>query len=395
MKALYISYHGPFVNVGGGGMASHAYLRAFADVFQGNIDLIVADIANGKDNNITLSEVYPVPERSKLSKLLSVFTGQMHRYSDYVKKLLRSNPDKYTHIVFDHSCIGGTLIKKVKKYGLKTITIHHNYEKEYYYDNSCFLSRVLFLHHVIRNERRAYKLSNLNLFLTGQDLKTFVLEYGSSNGVSYVLGTFEYQNYIQQLVNEKNDSQLTFSITGSLCTHQGMDGLRYFFSELYPSLPKNCKVIVSGRNPTQELKGLCDLYGNVELIPNPEDMSEIINKADVYICPTRIGGGLKLRVMDGLKLGLPVITHVCSSRGYDAFFDTGCFEIFSTPSEFEKSIDKIISKIESGNLNKAQVQKIYKNVFSYDAGYQRLSMIMKKVFNFDEKDRQFDARTCI
>lgn len=388
MKALYISNHNPFGTAGGGEMASHAYLRAFADVFQGNIDLVVADTANGKDYNIILSEVYPVPSRSKVSKLLSVFTGQMHRYTDFVKKLLRENSDKYTHIVFDHSCIGGTLIKEVKKFGLKTITIHHNYEKEYYNDNSSFRNKVLFLHHVVRNERRAYKLSDLNIFLTGQDLKTFECVYGMPKGVNYVLGTFEYQNYIQQAVSGRENPLLTFSITGSLCTHQGMDGLRYFFSELYPYLPKNCKVIVSGRNPTQELKCLCDSHGNIELIPNPPNMSDVINQADVYICPTRIGGGLKLRVMDGLKLGLPVISHVCSSRGYDAFFDTGCFEIFSTPSEFEKSLESIIGKIENRKLSKANVQKIYKEVFSYDAGYQRLSMIMRKVFNFDEKVRQ-------
>lgn len=361
-------------------MASHAYLRAFADVFQGNVDLVVADTAKGTDENIVLGEVYPVAERSKVSKLLSVFTGQMHRYSGFVRKLLRENPDKYTHVVFDHSCIAGTLIREAKKHGLNTITIHHNHEKEYYNDNTGFPRRVLFLHHVVGNERRAYKLSDLNLFLTGHDLNTFERVYGLPQGVNYVLGTFEYQDYIRQTVNVGKDPLLTFSITGSLCTHQGMDGLRYFFSELYPSLPKNCKVIVSGRNPTQELRNLCGSYGNVELVPNPDNMSEVINRSDVYICPTRIGGGLKLRVMDGLRLGLPVITHVCSARGYDAFFDTGCFEVFSTPSGFEKSLDKIIGNIESGNLSKAHVQEIYKDVFSFDAGRQRLSMIMSNVF---------------
>ena len=94
------------------------------------------------------------------------------------------------------------------------------------------------------------------------------------------------------------------------------------------SLPNGSEVIISGRNPDQRIIDTCSKISNVRLIPNPKDMSDIIRMADIYICPTRLGGGLKLRIMDGLRLGLPIITHSCSARGYDVFKNTGFFYSF-------------------------------------------------------------------
>ena len=89
------------------------------------------------------------------------------------------------------------------------------------------------------------------------------------------------------------------------------------------------------------------MHSNVELIPNPEDMNKVIGSGDIYICPTRVGGGLKLRIMDGLKLGLPVITHDCSSRGYDAFYGTPYLKSFSNKEGF-KNEASVHRKPESG-----------------------------------------------
>ena len=62
-------------------------------------------------------------------------------------------------------------------------------------------------------------------------------------------------------------------------------------------------MIIAGRNPAAILIEKCKCLPNVTLIPNPENMQDILMQGDVYICPTRLGGGLILRIMDGLRLG--------------------------------------------------------------------------------------------
>ena len=102
-------------------------------------------------------------------------------------------------------------------------------------------------------------------------------------------------------------------------------------------------------------------------------MNEVVSQADIYLCATRTGGGLKLRIMDGLKNGLPVITHVCSARGFDIFENEVFFKSYSTPLEFYTSVLELM-KLKN---NKKDIQNIYKKHFSYEAGVDRLKRILE------------------
>lgn len=380
MRVLYICRHNPFGTSGGGDIASHAFFRAFSDVVNGDIDLICSDKRiNETDANIKISRIYYAPERCLMSKLISPLTGYRNRFITFARNVITENKTLYNIIVFDHNDIAGPLMGYVKELGIKVITIHHNYEKEYFSDNSSLINRMLFLHHVIRWERLSYKNSDVNLFLTSQDKEKFQTVYGKSIGQGFVLGAFEYQNYFPSKITEREEprSHVTFAITGTLASYQTQDAIRYFFSDLYSYLPKDSKIIIAGRNPSIETINLCKEHDNVHLFANPNNMNDIINDADVYICATRLGGGLKLRVMDGLKNGLPVITHKCSARGFDAFHKTNVFKVFSTPIEFKYAVNEVIETMNEQSMNKKHIQQIYKENFSYDAGMNRLKQILK------------------
>ena len=196
--------------------------------------------------------------------------------------------------------------------------------------------------------------------------------YGLAQGMSFVGGAFEYKNYSAPQVYSRLEKELTFVITGSLSNYQTTDAVGYFFSELYRYLPDDCRVIIAGRNPTKKVLDLCGIYKNVRVIPNPVDMDEVVSQADIYICATRIGGGLKLRVMDGLKNGIPVITHACSARGFDAFENEPVFKVFDSPKEFESGLKDLIALCESGNYGKERIKEIYRNHFSFESGLERL-----------------------
>lgn len=382
MKILYICQHDPFATTSGGGMASHAYLRAFSDIADGHLDLICADIVKDThvsfDPKIHTKEIFFVPERSRLAKYLSIFTGHLNRYIPYVRRYLKNNHSKYSTVVFDHSSIAGPLVELANSYGLRTITIHHNYEKDYYSDNYSKIAKLCFLHHVVSWEKKAFINSNLNLFLTEQDKKVFYKNYGYPIGKSFVIGVFEYGDLKIVKIPESpiKITNIQLVITGSLCTSQGVDGIVYFFKELYPKIPQNINIVIAGRNPKSIVEQLCASHENVNLIPNPDDMEKVIQNGNIYICPTRVGGGLKLRLMDGLKLGLPVITHKCSARGYDIFKDSPFFKVYSTPDEFSKCLDELISMYLNGQVTKKSVQDTYISTFTYNKGLERLKLII-------------------
>lgn len=370
MRFLFITKDSPY-SLGGAGFATHAYLRALSDVCHGDIDVFMADSIR-EDDSIKVHAFFRVPERSFFNKVLSLFTGELSRYAGPVIDHLK-NDSNYDVCIFNNCKVTPSIIDYVKRQGIKIVTIHHNVEVEYVRDNTPnpFLRRLL-IRKVSKAEKHSYHMSDLNLFLTESDKDAFEKMYWGNNSFNTVIGTYEFKEL--PLIKEKvfSEERLCVAITGSLCTVQGIDGVKYFFSELIDAIPKSTRIIISGRTPSQEVVWLCNKHDNVTLIPNPIDMNEVINEADIYICPTRLGGGLKLRIMDALRLGIPVLSHACSARGYDAFEKSGFFYSFNNGQELYSAIEELISNLRKGRISRAVIQNKYANQFSYSAGLERM-----------------------
>lgn len=376
MKALFVSINDPF-GVGGGDFATRSYLQVFSKVCNGDVDVFVREGVKS-DGSIDAHFFY-VPERNGLARVSSLINGQLHRNVGAVRKRLAEGV-RYDYCVFNNSRVATGLIRQMKELGIKVITIHHNVEKEIVLGNTPNpIRRILFSHFVVKSEKEAYQLSDYNFFLTKQDQSTFHRLYGRGNSVEAIIGAFEYKAMPALQKTDMYKESLTFAITGSLNQKQGIDGVLYFFDELYQYLPDDANVIISGRNPSPAIVSACNRLPNVRLVPNPKDMNEVINMADIYICPTRLGGGLKLRVMDGLRLGIPVITHACSARGYDALVDGGYVSVFNDNHEFSEKLKMLIKHVRDGSFSRPIIRKKYEDIFSFEAGYERIRSVLQTI----------------
>lgn len=167
-----------------------------------------------------------------------------------------------------------------------------------------------------------------------------------------------------------------YIITGNLSSRQNLLSILPWLETYYPVLREvdpEGHLLLAGKQPTDELTSLCERLG-IELIPSPEDMDAVVSGADIYICPSDNGSGIKLRLMDGLKNGLPVVTHQLSTRGYEAFLDRGVYPY----SDIESFRSAILSAINDGTDHR-QMKETYKKQFSFSAGVMRLSDLMSKV----------------
>lgn len=358
MRILYILKHDPW-GIGGGCYACHNYLEAFYEVFKGSeMEILVCAeyLVYGKIGELPNVRFIGVNERQLVSKLLSPVTGEMHRFQSVATKLLKAN--QYDLCIFDHNCIAGSLVKLCKRRGVKTIVLNHNCEFEYYRDNHpSVLHRMLLLPVVKQNERRAYQLCDYNIFLTKEDKELFAQFYGASDTTKVVGGCFmrKGEQLDTNALKPFNERKLKVVISGTIGNVQNLDGINYFLNELYPCVPKGMEVVIAGKNPPAELVKRLKEFSNIELIANPRDMDAVLRDCDIFLCPTRLGGGMKLRVMDGLRNGLPVIAHKVSARGYSAFYETGCLEAFKGKEDFEKILIKLIEDIKSSRINKEDI----------------------------------------
>lgn len=370
MKILFITHHYLSSN-GGGSFASRAYINAFAEI----ADEMTLLYPVKEDENLfpeINKKIRPVPVEYKIPKwrkFIDLFCGRVHRYYNIAPKLIESGC--FDVVVFDTSMVSYRLVKMAKKQGAKTIVIHHNYQYEYFRDNARGVLALPTLFWCKRYEKQAVVLADLNFTLTNQDIVLLSDNYCNGNRKNFsLLGAFEYTH-----LEEKNFQMMDkfgnhFVITGNLEASQTALPLHNWLVTYYPLLrdvfPK-ASLTIAGKNPSDILKKMCK-ERNISLIPSPVSMDPIMEAADYYICPTDIGGGIKLRIMDGLKFGLPVITHAVSARGYDLFKEQGCLFSYEKTSEFREAL----IKLKQTSFSKKQIYSIYRNIFSFEAGVDRV-----------------------
>ena len=170
-------------------------------------------------------------------------------------------------------------------------------------------------------------------------------------------------NLIIKLVDQNNIIEC-HKESLSLCTDVNLTDLFEFFDKSNMNNISN----VDFKQTLIEL-GLC---------PNPVDINEIVSRAHIYICPINVGGGLKLRVMDGLKMGLPILTHKVSARGYEPFVDKDYFAVYKDKDSFEKGIRKLIEIVHDG-VKEDLIKSDYSTIFGTQSGIDRFKSLIEKI----------------
>lgn len=374
MRTLFITHHYLSSN-GGGSFASRAYINAFAQLSEEMTLLYPVapgeDVFDGINPKIKLVPVgYSIPMWKKAANLLS---GKVHRYFDVAPEYIHSK--HYDTIVFDTSVVSYRLISMARESGLRTIVIHHNYQYEYFKDNTSGLLRPLTLMWCRRYEGQAARLADVNLTLTEDDVISLKKHYGCEDYSNFhVLGTFEYIPHSLCALSTANSNLKRFAITGNLSSLQTELSIVPWLKDYYPVLKEvlpEASLVIAGYKPGEAITSFCSHIG-VELIQSPESLDPILEGVDAYLCPTCLGSGLKLRVMDGFRWGLPVVSHEVSARGYEQFKKKGCLFVYNDKQSFRDALESL----KNTTFNKKEIQETFYGIFSFNSGVERLRKIL-------------------
>lgn len=344
-RILFITMHNPF-GFDGGSVATNSFLKLLSFSENTSVDLCMANewFVKDRENELNIKNLFLSKERNFLEKFIGYFQGILHRY--YASAMMALENNEYDYVVLDKSLLAGGILKVIKKRNCKIITIHHNFELEYYKDDTkSALKFLLMKKNIKKSEKQAYKNSNLNIFLTEDDKNKFEKIYGNVKGKS-VVSNIVIENIMEYPVIEK---EYDFVISCSLSNPQNETTIKNFFIN-YGNCFVDKKVLVCGRNPSDELKHFLEEFSFVNLVPNPDfsQMNELLMNSKCYLCPIEIGGGIKVRCFDALKNLQPCLIHINSIRGYEKLVEQGFFIKYDDKESLVKGIELCIRKSNEG-----------------------------------------------
>lgn len=374
-KLLFITCH-KFCDNNGGVNGSKGFAHCFSRLFD-DCSIIYPEFGGDPHPFFPQNfKLYPCHDnRGKPLKALDMYRGVLSPLYYAVRKHLKSH--KYDIIVVDHSVTGTSIIKAIKATGAKVITIHHNVERDYLRDNIKewpIVIRYAYHHYAKKSEHDCLKNSDINLTVTERDASQFRSWYSNQDIHVYNWGNFEFRTLEDKLFPSKGKEK-TFVITGSLEFYQSLLPIMEFLERYWPLIKKEYKdanLKIAGRNPHQKLIEACTKE-NIQIFPNPTDMSAIVQQANYYICPIYAGSGRKLRIIDAFKQGLPVLCHDVSMSGYEDMASSNCLFPYHNEETFVTSLHMMLST----DISKEEVYQTFRKNFSIEAGTRKLESILK------------------
>lgn len=140
-----------------------------------------------------------------------------------------------------------------------------------------------------------------------------------------------------------------------------VEGLNWFLEEVYPLLNKNIKILLVG-SATSKINVT---YSNVDIIPFAPELDDIFENVKVSICPMFRGTGMKVKVVESMAKGLPV---VCNERGVDGLPDKtmcGCL-VTQDKQEFADYINQLCTDDEFYMDTVRTIEKYYNYAFNVE-----------------------------
>lgn len=106
---------------------------------------------------------------------------------------------------------------------------------------------------------------------------------------------------------------------GAMHYYPNIDAVHYFFENMFDRIREsvpNVHVRIVGHSPPPEIRELARESG-VEVTGSVVDVRPYYSNATVFIVPLRLGGGTRLKIIEAMAMGLPVVSTSVGAEGLD------------------------------------------------------------------------------
>lgn len=153
---------------------------------------------------------------------------------------------------------------------------------------------------------------------------------------------------------------------GAMDWRPNADGIKWFIENVWQEISinhLNVNLYLAGRNMPEWFKNLS--VKNVVVLGEVKDSREFINSNSIMIVPLNSGGGMRVKIIEGMALGKTIISTLIGAEGID--YENGKNIIIAdTKDEFIEALNKCISDKEYadylGNNARLLVENKYDNI---------------------------------
>ena len=172
----------------------------------------------------------------------------------------------------------------------------------------------------------------------------------------------------------------TLLYIGTLSWEANIDGLLWFYKDIFPLLKKKnpaIKLRIIGRHPDERLIRIAENDKDIILEGFVEELEPYFRDSNVFITPLRFGSGIKVKVVNSLYMGIPCVTTSIGAEGLKTEDGEHMF-IKDSPQEFADAINLLLT-------NKTIWDKISNNAKALARKYYTWDYVLENIQKAVEK----------
>ncbi|MEH6580753.1 MAG: glycosyltransferase [Halioglobus sp.] len=132
---------------------------------------------------------------------------------------------------------------------------------------------------------------------------------------------------------------------GFLGWEPNVQGLLWFIERVWPSLVQrhpDLRFDIVGKNPDQRLQAAAACWEGISLKGFVPDLQDIYRDSRVSVAPLLFGSGMKVKVLDAMARGMPIVTTSVGAEGID--MESGKhLLVANTPGDMANEVDRLLT----------------------------------------------------
>lgn len=170
--------------------------------------------------------------------------------------------------------------------------------------------------------------------------------------------------------------------TGQYDGLANLDAVRWFVSSCWPLVRKkhpDLKFYVVGPGAQAELKALARRDSSIVVTGEVEDVRPYLQRAVAFVCPIRLGSGLRFKVYEAMASGTPVVTTTLGAEGIPLQNGDNCF-MADQPDIMADCIDLLLTDDNLRQSIARQARALVVEKFDWSNGIQLMDRVIQDTF---------------
>ena len=141
--------------------------------------------------------------------------------------------------------------------------------------------------------------------------------------------------------------------------------MNFLVHDVWPQVKRrfpDARLYLAGKDPSEHVLRWPKEDSSIMVVPNPEDMRPWIARASVCVCPILEGGGTRLKVLDAMAMGKPVVSTTIGCEGLRVTHGENIL-VADTPQDFASRLVQLFEEPDLrrrlGAAGRALVEREY------------------------------------